>query len=147
MCSKMPAVKITSLRNPQIKNLIDLRERKTRDQTGLTIVEGWREFAAAQSAGVSIKEVFVCREHIKEDKHNDLLKKFSKDMLFETSTEVFSKICFGEREEGIVAVCPPRPRDLKSLVLKDKPLVVIVEHVEKPGNLGAIIRTADAASV
>jgi len=143
----MPPVKITSTKNPYVKKLLELREKKSRDKTGLMIVEGTRELFAAKNAQVNFKELYVCHDFLKEEAQR-FVKSFKKEVkVFETSEHVFKKISFGERLEGVVAVCEKPKRSLQDLKISAKSLLLIVERVEKPGNLGAILRTADAAGI
>ena len=142
-------MKITSLKNERLKKVITLRERKNRCQSGLTIVEGITEVSAALKAEAGIVEVYLCCELLKAEAREPLLRKLSllNLRIFETTKEIFSKIAFGDRKEGILAVCRFPAGTLGELRLKKEPLLVVVEHVEKPGNLGAIIRTCEAAGV
>ena len=141
--------KIISVKNEGIKDVLSLRERKRRDADGLTLIDGIREFEAALDAGVVIEKVYLCPELIERKGASTLEAKISKHkiQILETSRVVFEKISFGDRVEGIVAVARPPRRALQDLKLGRNPLLVIVESVEKPGNLGAILRTCDAAGV
>ncbi len=144
--------KITSLHNLQLKKIIQLRDHKARRETGLTIVEGLREVSRLQEAqkrGVEFKELFVCREFLKDDGKEDFVKRIEAQAvsIFEVSKEVYAKISFGDRREGLLAVCRPKILTLQDVVLKKFPLLLVVEGLEKPGNLGAILRTCDAAGV
>ncbi len=139
---------LSSSKNPDIKRVVQLRDRKHRDRAGLTIVEGAREIAAAASSSVDIKELYICRELFKDGNSGALAKRISSHVpLREVTKEVFAKIAYGERMEGILAICAIPRRDLKELMLSAEPLLVIIEHVEKPGNLGAILRTCDGVGV
>ena len=145
-------IKITSLHNPQLKKIIQLREHKTRQLTGLTIVEGLREISRlkeAQAAGVLFEELFVCRGFLKKDGKKDLVKEIELQGIpvAEVSKEIYAKISFGDRLEGLLAVCRPKFFTLEELQLRKIPLIVVAEGLEKPGNLGAILRTCDAAGV
>ncbi len=137
---------ITSLRNPQVKAVVDLRERRFRDETGLMIVEGLREIALAQSAGVVFSQVYF-EQGFFDAKEN---KKFIEDIspqckeIFLLPEYVFEKMTFGHRHEGVLGVCVQPKKKLKDIKLSPNPLLIVVEAVEKPGNLGAILRTADA---
>ena len=144
-----PVKHITSAKNPEIKRLVDLRERKARDKTGLIIVEGTRELSCAKKAGVSFKEIYTCAEFFRGEEARKLAIAIEREgaKAFETSQDVFSKISFGERLEGLIAVCEKPKRKLEGLMLSSAPFLVVVEGVEKPGNLGAVLRTADAAGV
>ncbi len=145
----MPVVKITSFSNPHIKHVVKLRENKARQETGLTIVEGAREIKAAQESGVVFKEIYICDDFKEVVPLNEFVNIFTKKqiLILETSKEIFAKISYGDRMEGILAVCEIPQHDWMSLKLTQKPLYVIVENVEKPGNLGAMMRTCDAAGV
>lgn len=128
---------ITSPQNPKIKDLLLLetksRERKAR---GLFVVEGRREYTRAVAAGYRTETLFV-REGEPEQAQAD----------FVVSAQVYGKIAFREGTEGIVAVMQARTQQLEDLPLSPVPLVLVLERVEKPGNLGAVLRTADAAGV
>lgn len=160
---------ITSFQNPKLKKIVQLREHKTRQSTGLTIVEGFREISRlneAHKAGALLKELFICREFLKDNGKEDFVKTIEAQgvSIFEVSKEVYAKISFGDRLEGMLAVCQPRVFSLEDLPLRkiplmgllqndrrglfrNSPLIVVVEGWEKPGNLGAILRTCDAAGV
>lgn len=141
--------KITSLQNSRIKKVVELRERKNRDESGLMIVEGFRELLRAQEENVVFKELYVCEEFFHHRGEEDLIKILEKKdiEIFDTTSEVFEKISFGDRQEGLLAVCQKPHLMLEDLRLKDKPLLVVVERVEKPGNLGAILRVCDGVAV
>ena len=139
---------ITSLTNIRIKNVVALRDSKRRKATGLTIVEGERETARAFEAGVTVKELYICRKLLGAKKVDDTAAPNSRNVpVYETTKAVFSKMAYGDRAEGVLAVCEPPLISLKDLPKKTDPLFVIVEGVEKPGNLGAILRTCDGAGV
>jgi len=139
---------ITSLTNSKVKNIVALRDSKHRKKTGLTIVEGQREIARAKEAGVTFKEFYVCQELLSAMKSDDSAVTGNQDVsVYETTQSVFSKIAYGDRAEGVLAVCEPKLLTLTDLPSKANPLFVIVESVEKPGNLGAIVRTCDGAGV
>lgn len=148
----MPHDKITSGSNPRLKRVAALRDRRQRTESGLTLVEGRREISRALEAGVEFKELYICPEllpDINDSAFGSLLKKLSGRgvPVYETTKTVFSKISYGDRAEGILSVCAPRLLSLKEFSLKTPPLLVIVEGVEKPGNLGAILRACDGAGV
>ena len=144
----MPSQSITSVSNPHIKKVLQLRERKARYECGLTIIEGVREVSCALAAGLKPQELFVCPEFFHDRGEAGLVGKIGKSAtVFEVSKKVFEKISYGERHEGVLAVGQPQAVALHGLKLSSVPFVVIVESVEKPGNLGAILRTCDAAGV
>ena len=140
-------IKITSFSNPKIKDVARLRERRERTKSGLTVIEGIREVAAAIKAGVEITEVFICPSLYEGQAQGDVEKilEGSKAEVSEVSREVFEKICFGDRSEGILVLGRAKVKTFKDLKAKKNPLLMLIESVEKPGNLGAILRTCDAA--
>ncbi|MCX5681565.1 MAG: RNA methyltransferase [Candidatus Omnitrophica bacterium] len=137
---------ITSLQNPRVKAVVDLRERRSRDEAGLMIVEGLREISLAQKAGVVFHELYLEQLFFDEKANKNFIESISaqcKEILL-LPEYVFEKMTFGHRHEGVLGVCLQPKKGLKDIQLSKKPLVVVVESVEKPGNLGAILRTADA---
>lgn len=139
---------ITSLNNPQIKEVVRLRQRRERDSQKLFIIEGYRELSLALKSCLILKQVFYCQELLdNEQRHliNEVLKKGIQAV--EVSKKVFLKLSYGERQEGVLAVAEQLPVKLKDLSLSKNPIIVVVESLEKPGNLGAILRSCDAASV
>ena len=110
----MPSKVITSFSNPHIKGVVALRERKARESSGLTIVEGVREISAAVAAQVPVKEFYVCREFFGDRGEEKLVKEIeSKANVFEVPKPVFEKISYGDRQEGVLAVCAPKVFHLK----------------------------------
>ena len=148
MPSPAPSV-LTSLANPRVKAAAALRDRRERDRTGLTIVDGARELRRALEAGVEIVETFVCEPLLAGPDARAALDRLrgGTPALYSTSEPVFAKLAFGERSEGLVAVVRIPSMALAHLELRDNALIAVVEGVEKPGNLGAILRSADGAGV
>ncbi|MCR4338113.1 MAG: RNA methyltransferase [Candidatus Omnitrophica bacterium] len=146
-------MKITSFTNPRISQVLKLRDGKARRENHLTVVEGAREFERAHMAGVRWSEVFWCPEFYQKYEEGlpiEVLSKklsLSKVPVHELSEKVFEKISFGNRREGIIGVCEVPKRSLKDVKVASQASYVVIENVEKPGNLGAILRTADAAGV
>ena len=138
----MESKQITSLQNDKIKRVVKLRERKYREEFQLTIVEGDREFLRAVEGGISVEEVFICANSIDQE-INDVLRKLSCPH-YEVTQDVFEKISYGDKKNGVVAVCSLPSCDLKNISLKKGEIVLVLDSVEKPGNLGAILRSADA---
>jgi TrmH family RNA methyltransferase len=136
--------KITSLQNPLIKNVIGLREASARRAQGLTIIDGMREIERALRAGVVFDKFFYVK-----DKHEELLKQLRARTVecLEVSDKVMEKLAYGERHEDILAVAKTPVPSLKDLKLSPQALVVVLESLEKPGNLGAILRTCDGVGV
>jgi RNA methyltransferase, TrmH family len=140
---------LTSTTNPRIAAAADLRQRRGRDRTGLTLVDGAREVRRALDAGVEVVEAFVCEPLLSGPDARAALDRLAarRTPVQPTNERVFGKLAFGERAEGIVAVARIPSLDLERLVLPAEPLVLVVEAVEKPGNLGAILRSADGGGV
>lgn len=139
---------ITSLTNSRVKAAVRLRDRRERETTGLTIVDGAREIGRALDAGVTVRTAFVAPDLLRTPEAVAVAGRLrGRPGTVETSTAVLAKIAFGERSDGIVAIVEVPGRALADLQPPPEPLVVVVEGVEKPGNLGAILRTADAAGV
>jgi TrmH family RNA methyltransferase len=141
--------KISSVQNPRVKAAARLRERSGRDEQERIIIDGVREIGRALVAGVEVLEVYFLPELCRDEDYQRLLAtaKTARAELTEVTPHVMEKLSFGQRVEGVVAVAQPPLRELSDLKLTDNALVAIVEGVEKPGNLGAIVRTADAAGV
>lgn len=118
------------------------RERKRQQ---LFIIEGEREIRLAADAGYKIGNIFFCDEIIDVDQIPNVLKEDK--LIIPVSKEVFEKIAVRENSGGMIAVAEQKPHLLSQIKLKANPLVLVLESVEKPGNLGAILRTADAAGV
>lgn len=138
---------ITSLQNPAIKNIVKLSKSKERKEQQLFVIEGARELSLALQSDYRIEAVYVCREMFEKTKYPDVLNSLPENVIFEISSGVFEKIAYRENSDGLVALVKPKSHTLRDLKLSDNPFVIILESVEKPGNLGAILRTADAAAV
>lgn len=138
---------ITSLQNNAIKNIVKLGKNRERQQQDLFIIEGARELSLALKAGYAIESVYVCRDMFEKTKYPDVLDSISENSIFDINHEVFRKIAYRENSDGIVALSKPKQHSLLDLKLSENPFIIILESVEKPGNLGAILRTADAASI
>lgn len=134
---------ITSTTNTKIKDIVSLRDRKNRDQRGLTLVEGLREIDSVLEAGWNIQEVFVS---VGFD-YSTLKNKLKSVDMYEVPNKVFAKIGYGQKQAGILAVCKQRKMTLDKLEISKSSLIIVADKVEKPGNLGAILRTADAAGI
>lgn len=147
----MPTKTITSLQNLLVKNTVKLRDRRWRDAQGRFVIDGARELACALSAGVPLDAAFVCRPLCHTSACRDVLARLDRGEggaePIEVNEAVFGKLAYGERAEGVVAVAVTPRRGLAELSLPAQPLVAVLEGVEKPGNLGAVLRSADAAGV
>jgi len=140
---------ITSTANPRIKAVQRLRRRRFRDEAGQTLVEGFEELSLALSAGVAPITVFRCPELTEQREWEALsgLPSFGAGELITVSPAVFERLAYRESPDGWVAVLPALRTGLADLDLPADPLILVCEGVEKPGNLGAMLRTADAAGV
>ena len=145
-----PPDRITSLHNPRIKEVLRLQEKAAeRRRQGLTVVEGYRELTTARQAGWAVATLLLCVELAGEAVAQQLLAPTPLGPplpeLLPVSAAVFAKLAVRERSDGVLAVLRTPSYSLAGLQLPDNPLVIVLEAVEKPGNLGAILRTADAA--
>ena len=138
---------ISSQQNPKIKLLNELYQSKGRKKHKLFIAEGNREISIAIKSGYIPHLIFISQDYFK--KHNALPFEVTanNNICFQVESKLFSKISYREDTEGIIAVFNWKEHGLLDLNITDNPLFIIVESVEKPGNLGAILRTADAAKV
>ncbi len=135
---------ISSSKNPKIQQLIKLRAKaKLRNSLGLSILEGTKEVEKAALAKLNIRQVFICPEL------NNTLPEISKKDVewYSVSKDVYEKIAMRGDTEGVVATFTPPVYKLEDLHFENAPLLILIERVEKPGNLGAILRTADACGV
>ena len=139
--------KITSLQNPKIKNLKRLEKASERREQGLILIEGLREAVLAKRAGYTIETIFVCEDILNDQPGYPLAELNNVKEQYSITKAVYDSLAYRETTEGVIATARPRPHTLDSLQLKADPLILIIEAVEKPGNLGAMLRTCDAACV
>lgn len=133
---------LSSPHNPRIKRLTALMEKsRLRKETGVFVVEGLREVERCLAAGFRVEALFYCPEIASLPAS---LRECGAD-LYELPKDVYAKIAMREGTEGVVAEVRARSAELKDLALGESPLLVVLESVEKPGNLGAVLRSADAA--
>jgi TrmH family RNA methyltransferase len=139
---------ITSPHNPRLKAAIKLRDRRARESTGRFLIDGLREIERAAQSGIIIEEAFV-----KEDAESPGAAALASHLqesgatVLTTASVPFEKLAFGNRDEGVVAVAQTPRLSLGALKLPPNPLIAVLEGIEKPGNIGAVLRTADAAGV
>lgn len=140
---------ITSLANPQVKRVVKLRQRSHRDELNLMIVEGYREIKRALDNDHKPEQLFFCRKMFLGKNEDQIVERCASTgaAVFDCSEPVFAKMAYRDRPEGLLAIAPQVRRSLDSIKLPQKPLVIVAEAIEKPGNLGTILRTADAAGV
>ncbi len=138
---------ITSKQNPKVKALGSLRQRRNREQAGVTLVDGYEELSCALRCGVKIQQLYYCPELMGGAEQVARLQQLLQDGVdaTELSRPVFEKIAYREGADGWLAVVTAIKTDLKSIKPSEHLLLLVCESVEKPGNLGAMLRTADAA--
>lgn len=141
---------ISSIQNQLIKDIIQLQEKsKIRKKLQLFVIEGLREIEIAFKSRYNIIQLLICKDLVSEEKLNQILKFNHSETpeLIEISREVYQKIAYREGTEGIIAIAQFKNHSINELKLKQNPLVLVLESLEKPGNIGAILRTADAANI
>ncbi len=140
---------ITSAQNPRVKRAVRLRDARQRRSQRRLLIDGVREIGRAIAAGVVLQEVFVCPALCGGEHAAALLERLRPTGAewFEVAESVFTKLAFGQRSEGVVAVAEPPCTSLGAVRLPAKPLVAVLEAIEKPGNVGAVLRSADGAGV
>lgn len=135
---------ITSAQNPKIKDLLALQEKsKERRKKGLFVVEGRRELLHCIDAGYKPFTIFICPDIITEEDYGEIIEKCDCNFI-EIPAHLYDKVAYRGGTEGVIAELHCKDPGLDSLNLKDNPLVIVLEAVEKPGNLGAVLRSADA---
>ena len=142
------AQRITSLQNPKVKQLLALQQKSSeRRQTGRFVVEGRRELQHCIDTGLRIDTVFVCPELSGSEPLPSLesADPTQRVRCYEVSPQVYERMAYRGSTEGIMAEVCSRPLRLADLQLPEGALIVVLERVEKPGNLGAVLRSADAA--
>ena len=139
---------ITSAQNPKIKTLLELQEKsKARRKEGLFVVEGRRELLHCMEAGYKPYSVFFCPDIITQTELDEIAAVAGKCSFFEIPQHLYDKVAYRGGTEGVIAELHCKEMNLDALKLKENPLVVVLESVEKPGNLGAVLRSADASGV
>ena len=141
---------LTSLANPKVKHVVKLRQRSHRDEAGQMLVDGYRECKRALDNGYQPEMLFFCEElYLKNLNEPEIVRQCQERgaELYACSKPVFEKMAYRERPEGLLIVGPQCSRKLADLQLPEHALVVVAESIEKPGNLGTILRSADAAGV
>jgi RNA methyltransferase, TrmH family len=144
-----PTPRITSRQNPRIKEAVKLRARRGRQLQSRFLIDGAREIGHALSAGVRCLEAFICEELCSSPECRRAVEALQSTGAeqFIVSPTVYAKLAFGDREDGVIAVADTPKRQLENLKLPPQPIVAVMEGIEKPGNMGAILRSADAAGI
>ncbi len=141
--------RIDSAQNDRIKRLVRLRSRRERDSNGLFLIEGARETGRALEAGVAVRELYLCPERFSDEAWllHDGLEHSEATTRFLVAPEAFDKASLREHPDGVLAVAESWRSDPAAVELPSAALVLVLDGLEKPGNLGALLRTADAAAV
>lgn len=147
-----PETLLSSLQNPKVKHVIDLRERQAREKSGLFIIEGYRELLRATDAGRTFDTLFICPELFLGSNEEALIRRISATgaRVFPCTEKVFHKISYRDRPDGLIAVAPQMHLSLEEFeqqLTSPSPFLVVAEAIEKPGNLGTILRSSDAVGV
>ena len=133
---------ITSVQNPKIKRVLLLQQKSAeRRKEGLFVVEGQRELQHCIEGGYEVDSIFCCPELAQTDNLND----WPESQISIVNQKVYERLAYRGSTEGVVALVRTKHRRLEDLQLSEHPLIIVLESVEKPGNLGAVLRSADAA--
>jgi RNA methyltransferase, TrmH family len=144
---------ITSPQNPKIKQAVRLREKRERDESGLFLIEGYRELLRAVEADWNIETLFISRELFLGSNEDALISRLAskKAKVLSCPAALFKKIAYRDRPDGLLAIANQQMLSLKDLSLriknKQNPFLVVAEAIEKPGNLGTILRSSDAVGL
>lgn len=141
---------ITSLQNPKIKEAYALRDRRDRDRTKLFMIEGFREITRAVLGRVNITRLFFAPDFFLGENEGALIEQIQKQgaELFSCSSSVFAKLSYRDRPDGLLAIAQQMPTDFFAVEhATENPFFLVAEAIEKPGNLGTILRSADAVGV
>jgi len=140
--------RITSLQNPRIKNILRLAKASERKAQDLIVIEGFREIKMAVESGYAVQELYLATEIRPHPDTPQLLARLPQGCgIFEINKPVFEKAAYRDNSDGLIALARPKTLCLEDLRLGPTPLVLVMESPEKPGNIGAILRSADAAAV
>lgn len=144
---------ITSLQNPRVKQVLALRDRRDRDKTGFFIIEGYRELLRALEGGWQIDTLFYCPSLFLGSNEGALIQRIAAQgaKTLECAPPVFEKLSYRDRPDGLVAIAPKQEGGFAEfkgrMGAKKNPLFVVAEAIEKPGNLGTILRSSDAVGL
>lgn len=145
----MDAIELTSLQNPKIKSLNKLRKRNVRDEAQLFLIEGYRECLRALHSGWPVVDFYFCEELFLGENEPDLLKAAAEQgaNMYRCSEAVFRKVAYRDRPDGLIGVAPQLHLGLENLDPLENPFLLLLVGIEKPGNLGTMLRSADGAGV
>jgi TrmH family RNA methyltransferase len=141
--------RITSRQNSQVKDAVRLRDGQERRRQQQFIIDGAREISRALDSGVRALKAFVCEElcQLNDCFNAKAAAEALANEVFQVSPDVYAKLAFGDRNDGIVVIAEAPRLTLADVQLPANPLVAVLEGIEKPGNVGAILRSADAAGI
>ena len=138
---------ISSKQNPGIKNLLHLQKSAERKKQGLFVIEGLNEIEKAIVSGYETDSVYFCPEITEANTVLSLFKSKSPGRIYEINRQIFNKLAYRQDSGGIIVLAKTKKHEINNLKLPDNPLILVIEGIEKPGNIGAIYRTADAAGI
>lgn len=144
---------LTSIHNPLVKQVIHLRDRHERDKTGLFLIEGYREILRATDAGWKLDQLLICDQLFLGSNESNLIQHIASrgTQVITTDEKVFRKFSYRDRPDGLLAIAPQKKLNLNDLRDQQRhsnlPFYVVAEAIEKPGNLGTILRSSDAVGV
>jgi TrmH family RNA methyltransferase len=142
-------MKITSTANPRVKAAAKLRNSRERAAQNRFAINGLREIGRALEGKIKVQEFFVCEELCDRADCKPLVTRLEKSgaTRFDVLPSVYAVLAYGDREDGIIAVAEMASRKVDDLHFAENPLLAVIEGVEKPGNLGAVLRSADGAGL
>jgi RNA methyltransferase, TrmH family len=145
------ARRVESARNPLVKEVAKLKQRRERERTGLMLIEGVREVRSALSADLPVRRLLLCPDmQSGGGPEGEALRRIAEQRGAEIvllSTQAFARVSLRQGPDGVAAVAAAYGRDLSALLLPTEPLLLVLQGLEKPGNIGALLRTADAVGV
>jgi RNA methyltransferase, TrmH family len=144
---------ITSAQNPKIKQLVKLRDKRTREKEQSFLIEGYREILRAVQSGYPIETLFICKDLFLGSNEPELINKAG-GVVYELTEGLFRKCSYRDRPDGLLAIAPIQRKTMEQFKTEiaqragEKPwFLLLAESIEKPGNLGSILRSCDAAGV
>ncbi|MEM1282633.1 MAG: RNA methyltransferase [Chlamydiota bacterium] len=144
---------ISSLQNPKVKLVVKLRDRRDREKTGLFLIEGYRELLRAKQGNHPIETLMICPELFLGTNELSLIDSIRSQgaTVLSCSKQVFQKMSYRDRPDGLIAIAPQSHLSLKDLekqiINTPSPFLIVAEAIEKPGNLGTILRSSDAVNL
>lgn len=141
---------ISSTQNSHVKNLVKLRDRKHRDRQKKILVEGYRELKHLVESNYDLLSLYYCSSFFKSKNSFELIDKIKESSnlnVFEMNESAFQKCSLRENPDGLIGISKPEEFNINKISTQSKTTILIIEGIEKPGNLGAIIRSADGSGV